>query len=77
MVCEVHVASGPSLLPARIQLTPCMCWSQVKLSVDHFNKDHKKGFQYLQAQRLMPLLAGSPAAEAALASTTNPALTAR
>jgi hypothetical protein len=50
---------------------------QVKLAVDHFNKDHKKGLQYLQAQRLMPLLAGSPAAEAALASSSNPAMTAR
>jgi len=41
---------------------------KVMLAVEHFNKDHKKGFQYLQATRLMPVLAGSPAATAATAA---------
>lgn len=36
--------------------------------MDHFNKDYKKGFQHLQALKLMPLLEGSPAAVAALAN---------
>ena len=35
---------------------------KVSLAVDHFNRDFKKGFQFLQASKLMPLQEGSPGA---------------
>ncbi|KAL6762500.1 hypothetical protein V8C86DRAFT_3130845 [Haematococcus lacustris] len=35
---------------------------KVALAVDHFNIDYKKGLQFLQGNRLLPLLVGSPIA---------------
>lgn len=35
---------------------------KVALAVDHFNRDFKKGFQFLQHSKLMPLQEGSPGA---------------
>eukprot|EP00775_Hariotina_reticulata_P002969 gene2969-3254_t len=36
---------------------------RVMLAVDHFNKDHKKGFQFLQANKLLPVLQTPAAAD--------------
>ncbi|GFH07779.1 SEC7 domain-containing protein, partial [Haematococcus lacustris] len=58
------VKAGPGLTLAEVDLPFFIdVWTPlVALAVDHFNIDYKKGLQFLQGNRLLPLLVGSPIA---------------